>query len=54
MIIIKIKDDKWSKYRLRFIGKGENRDKCGRLLKVDVGNPATYQSKVTKDTCGRR
>jgi hypothetical protein len=45
MIIIKIKDDKWSKYRLRFIGKGENRDKCGRLLKVDVGNPATYQIK---------
>jgi hypothetical protein len=43
MIIIKIKDDKWSKYRLRFIGKEENRDKCGRLLKVDVGNPANYQ-----------
>jgi hypothetical protein len=43
MIIIKIDDDKWSKYRLRFIGKGENRDQCGRLLKVDVGNPAAYQ-----------
>jgi hypothetical protein len=45
MNIIKIKDDKWSKYRLRFIGKGEDRDKCGRLLKVDAGNPATYQIK---------
>jgi hypothetical protein len=45
MVIIKIKDDKWSKYRLRFIGKGKNRDKCGRLLKVDVGNPVTYQIK---------
>jgi hypothetical protein len=45
MIIIKIKDDKWSKYRLWFIGKGENRDKCGRLLKVDVGTTATCQIK---------
>jgi hypothetical protein len=45
MVIIKIKDDNWSKYRLRFIGKGKNRDKRGRLLKVDVGNPVTYQIK---------
>ena len=45
MIIIKIKDDNWSKYRLRFIGKGESRDKRGRLLKADAGNPVTYQIK---------
>jgi hypothetical protein len=45
MIIIKIKDDKWSKYRVRFIGKGENRDKCRPLLKEDVDNPVTYQIK---------
>ena len=45
MIIIKIKDDKWSKYRVQFIGKGENRDKCGRLLREDFGKPATYQIK---------
>jgi hypothetical protein len=30
---------------VRFIGKGENRDKCGRLLKEDFGKPATYQIK---------
>lgn len=45
MIIIKIKDDKWSEYRLRFIGKRENRGKCGRLLNVDAGNPASYRIK---------
>jgi hypothetical protein len=28
-----------------FIGKGENRDKCGHLLKEDFGKPATYQIK---------
>jgi hypothetical protein len=28
-----------------FIGKGENQDKCGHLLKEDFGNPATYQIK---------
>jgi hypothetical protein len=30
---------------VQFIGKGENRHKCGHLLKEDVDNSATYQIK---------
>ncbi len=42
-ITIKIKQDQSSKYRVQFIGKGDNPYKGGRLLKEEISNPATYE-----------
>lgn len=44
-ITIKIKEDQSSKYRVQFIGRGENPYKGGRLLKEEVSSPATYEIK---------
>jgi hypothetical protein len=45
LIVIKIKEEPSSKYRVQFIGKGESPDKGGRLLKEEISSPATYQIK---------
>jgi hypothetical protein len=42
-IAIKIKEDPTSKYRVQFIGKGNNPYQGGRLLKEEISSPATYQ-----------
>jgi hypothetical protein len=42
-IVIRIKEEPSSKYRVQFIGKGENPYKGGRLLKEVISIPAAYE-----------
>lgn len=43
MLVIRIKEEPSSKYRVQFIGKGENPYKGGRILKEEISSPATYE-----------